>query len=298
MASGEPAVVSYDLADDSVWGLGIGCTGSVDVYLERLMDDAATNEWLRVLARGDAAVQVTPLAGTSGRLVVGDSAVFGSLSDRALEHEAIAIAREKLHGDYPQSSVEAVGRTELFFLVTIPPPQLAIFGAGHDAVPLAHLAWTLGFAVTVIDVREAFLTRDRFPEATLVPAHFSRFADAVQLGPRTFALVMNHHVERDRETLRFCLASQARYIGVLGPRARYEKLLSELAQEGSVTDPAVLSRVRSPVGLALGAETPPEVAVSVLAEIVALCRGFDGGFLNGSVRSLHRLEEKSILARS
>jgi xanthine dehydrogenase accessory factor len=110
--------------------------------------------------------------------------------------------------------------------------------------------------------------------------------------------VMNHHVERDRESLRYCLASAARYIGVLGPRPRYDKMLAALAAEGCTFATDALSRVRSPVGLALGAETPGEVAVAVLSEILAVGRGFDGGFLNGSLCSLHVRGESSSFARS
>ena len=122
-----------------------------------------------------------------------------------------------------------IGGGEVFFEVSTPPPSLVVFGAGYDSVPLARQAWTLGFAVTVVDVREAYLTTDRFPGATLISAHFSRFAEAVTLDARSFALVMNHHIERDQESLRFALDSQAAYIGVLGPRSRYQKLLDGLA---------------------------------------------------------------------
>jgi xanthine/CO dehydrogenase XdhC/CoxF family maturation factor len=156
-------------------------------------------------------------------------------------------------------------------------------------VPLAQQATMLDFAVTIIDVRAAYLTVDRFPTATLVPAHFSQFADTVRLRPGSFALVMNHHLERDRECLRFVLDSEAAYVGVLGPRSRYQTLLAGLAARGYVPPASSLSRVRSPVGLSLGAETPEEVAVSILGEILAIRRGFDGGFLTGSDRSLHRV---------
>src|SRR4029077_15767503 len=138
-----------------------------------------------------------------------------------------------------------------------------------DAAPVARMAWTLGFAVTVVDVREAFLTPDRFPGATLVSAHFGQFPDRVKPRAGAFMLVMNHHVERDQESLRFSLESDAAYIGVLGPRARYDKLRSGLAEHGYVPDSAKAARVRSPVGLSLGAETPQEVAVSMLAELLA-----------------------------
>jgi xanthine/CO dehydrogenase XdhC/CoxF family maturation factor len=173
-----------------------------------------------------------------------------------------------------------------------------IFGAGFDAVPLARHAWALGFAVTVVDVRESYLTADRFPGATLVVAHFSRFADAMMLGPSSFAVVMNHHIERDRESLRFALDSRAGYIGVLGPRSRFEKLLDGLAAGGYEPDAARLAAVRSPVGLSLGAETPDEVGVSILGEILAIRRGFVGGFLSGSVASLHGPADRRLFARS
>ena len=191
-----------------------------------------------------------------------------------------------------------MGEAEVFYDIAMPPPDLVIFGAGHDASPVARLAWTLGFAVTVVDAREAFLAADRFPGAALVCAHFSQFADRVKLRAGAFMLVMNHHVERDQESLRFSLESDAAYIGVLGPRSRYEKLLAGLAAQGYAPDPSKTARVRSPVGLALGAETPQEVSVSILGEMLAIRRGFDGGFLSGSVRSLHRPEDSRLFASS
>ena len=299
IASGEPVVLSYDLANDSVWGLGIGCMGAVDIRIEPLDDDAVTNEWLKILERGEAAVRVTPLAGESGRLIVHRSGdITGGLSDPRVENEATARARELLAAPDARSGPAHVSGAELFYEVATRPPHLVIFGAGHDAGPLANLAWTLGFAVTVVDVREAFLTPERFAGATLVCAHFAEFAERVELGADSFALVMNHHLERDQESLRFALESRAGYIGVLGPRSRYELLLARLADDGYVPDSSRLSCVRSPVGLALGAETPAEVAVSVVGEILAIRRGFQGGFLCGSVDSLHVPEVKRLLARS
>jgi xanthine dehydrogenase accessory factor len=173
-----------------------------------------------------------------------------------------------------------------------------IFGAGYDAAPLARDAWSLGFTVTVVDVREAFLTGERFPHATRVAAHNSEFGNRLLLSRRSHAVIMNHHLERDREALRFALASEAPYIGVLGPRTRYDKLLRALGEEGVRPDAESLSRVRSPVGLALGAETPEEIAVSILGEILALERGFDAGFLSGRTAGLHRSGSSSALARS
>ena len=299
IASGEPAIVTYDLEDDSVWGLGIGCSGAVDIRIERIEDDPISNLWLTILERGDAAVLVTPLSGVSGRMIVsGSGEVAGGLTDQTVEHGAIARARARLGATYPQSGPERIADAELFYEITTPPPDLVIFGAGHDAAPVAQLAWTLGFTVTVVDVREAFLTAERLGSATLVCAHFSQFAERVKLSRGSFALIMNHHVERDRESLRFSLESDAAYVGVLGPRSRYDNLRAGLAAQGYVPDPSNAARVRSPVGLSLGAETPEEIAMSILGEILALRRGFDAGFLDGSVGSLHRPEDKRLLASS
>jgi len=299
ITSGEPLIVNYDLADDLLWGLGMGCSGAVDILIERIDDDQITREWLTVLDRAEKAVQITPLSGASGRIIVHETGtVAGTLSDASVARMATERAHELLREARPNAHAGMIEGAEIFFEISVPPPSLVIFGAGHDAVPIAELGWTMGFAVTVVDVREAFLSAERFPNARLVLAHFSEFANRVVVTPETFVLVLNHHTERDQESLRFALSADAAYIGMLGPRARYEKLLSGLKADGFVPRPAALGRVRSPVGLSLGAETPEEVAVSIMGEILAVQRGFDGGFLEGWAGSLHRPVEKRLLARS
>jgi xanthine/CO dehydrogenase XdhC/CoxF family maturation factor len=98
---------------------------------------------------------------------------------------------------------------------------------------------------------------------------------------------MNHHLERDEESLRYALESGAGYIGVLGPRSRYFLLVAGLAAKGYAPSPSSLARVHSPVGLAIGAETPEEIAISILGELIAVGRGFDGGFLTGVGQPSH-----------
>src|SRR2546428_3681118 len=247
IATGEPITMSYDLADDSVWGLGIGCSGAVDIRSERIEDDAITREWLSILERGEAAVLVTPLSGVSGRMIVrstGDT--VGRLTDPSIEPEAVVRARARLAAPDPQSGPEPIRGSEVFYEIATRPPKLIVVGAGHDAAPVAQLAWAIGFAVTSVDVRQAFLTAERFPGATLVCAHFSQFAEHVNLSAGSFVLIMNHHVERDEECLRFSLESRAAYIGVLGPRSRYDKLLTGLADRGQVPASSRLASVRDP----------------------------------------------------
>jgi xanthine dehydrogenase accessory factor len=300
--TGEPVVVSYDLADDSLWGLGVGCSGAIDVRIERLDElegDETMRAWLTVLERGEAAALVTPLSGGSGRLLLRASGEqIGRLGDRAMEEEAVARAGMRLRAAVPQSGPERVGGGEVFVEISVPAAKLVVFGAGPDVVPLAHQAWALGFSVTVVDVRSAYLSMDQFPTAKLVPAHFTGFSTAVPLEPGSFVLVMNHHIERDEESLRYALDSAAAYIGVLGPRVRYQKLLAGLDAKGYTPDASSLTRVHSPVGLAIGAETPGEVAVSILAEMLAVYRGFEGGFLRSFSGALHSPDEKRLLTRS
>jgi xanthine/CO dehydrogenase XdhC/CoxF family maturation factor len=298
IATGEPALASYDLEEDSVWGLGIGCSGAVDILIERLEDDPVTTAWLDALAAGETSVLVTPLSGATGRLLLDRGTRLGGLGNRQLESAAEAIALRRLQDPHPHSGAERIGDDELFFDISRPPTRLVVFGAGADASPLVDQGWALGLAVTVVDVREAFLTPERFPGAQLVAAHYSQFAQSVTIDARTFVVIMNHHLERDRESLRFALDSDAPYIGLLGPRSRYRRLLAALRATGYEPDSAALDRVRSPVGLALGAETPEEIALSILGEIVAIRRGFDGGFLAGREASLHLPADTRSLARS
>jgi xanthine/CO dehydrogenase XdhC/CoxF family maturation factor len=298
IATGEPLVARYDLLEDSVWALGVGCSGEVDIRIERVDRDPLTRTWLAILDRGEAAVLVTPLAAPSGRLLVHADRSEGTLGSAALDAAAAVHARILMQSPHDRSGPESIAGLELFFEVSTPPPALVIFGAGDDAVPLARQAYAMGFDVTVVDVREAFLTAERFPHATLVLAHFTAFASRVVLGARCFAVVMNHHLERDEESLAFALVSPAPYVGVLGPASRYARMLTRLQATGRAADSVRLGCVRSPVGLALGAETPEEVAVAILGEIVALRRGFTGGFLSGFGGSLHLPADSRSLARS
>jgi xanthine dehydrogenase accessory factor len=141
IATGEPVIVNYDLADDSVWGLGMGCSGAVDIRIERFEADEIVSEWLHVLERGEAAVLITPLSGVSGRMIVrGAESFVGGLSDSSIESEAIARADRRLHSAYPRSGSEWIGNAEIFFEVATRPPELVAFGAGDDAVSVAQLA--------------------------------------------------------------------------------------------------------------------------------------------------------------
>lgn len=304
MASGEPKVHFFDLNEDLVWGLGLGCGGAVDVYIEPFDKGQAHSLWLGAIKRQEAACLATLIEVDSGsslvigqRMFIGESLVTtGSLGDSYLDSQVLELAKGKMAELYPRSFTkifEVEGKKLSIFLdLTVPPSELLIFGAGHDAIPMASFAHSLGFNVSVIDARHAFVTKERFPEAKqLIRTHPSGFSEKLSLGPRSYAVVMNHHLERDKESLKFLLTTPVPYIGILGPRKRYEEMLDALTEEGFSPDPEGLKRVRNPIGVDVGAETPEEVAVSVMSELLALRGGYEAGFLHNRSGRIHvRLE--------
>ncbi|MBX8466624.1 XdhC family protein [Deinococcus sp. RIT780] len=300
--TGVPTVTHYDLSEDATWGLGIGCGGSVDVRVERVdAHDPVTAAWLSALEAGRAAALVVPLRGEGRVLVlpggevpgagVPGVQVLGTLSGD-LHAPAVAAALERLGSREPRAATltlpgaDGAEGTPVFIDLSSPPPQLVLYGAGHDAMPLSAQAHALGYDVHVIDPRGAYLTPGRFPGATLhdlSPEDLAAFVPS----PRAHLIVMNHHVDRDRVCLRHALESGAEYVGVLGPRSRALDLLATLEGEGVTFTDAQLARLRSPIGLRLGAEAPEEVALSILAELMAWRRGYDGSFLSGHAGRIH-----------
>ena len=288
IASGVPEVVHYDLSEDATWGLGLGCGGSVDVRLERVEADPVMLGWLEALRLGEAAALCVPLNG-EGRLLLREGTVQGHLADPELHAFAVQAAQARLATRDPRAAtLTAPDGQPLFIDVNAPAPELLIYGAGHDAIPLSAQAVSLGYRVTVVDPREAYLTPGRFPGATLLPLAPEELHGGLRLSARTQAVIMNHHLDRDRVCLWHALSGDAGFVGVLGPRSRYVQLLDALKAEGLVATPEALARVHSPVGLSLGAEAPEEVAISILSELMAWRRGAAGRPLNGHQGPIHQ----------
>jgi len=289
MDTGIPRLVRYELDEEVMWGLGLGCGGTIEVFIEPLERGSVLARWLEMQAEGERGVLVTPLRGGEGRLLVkADASPEGVLSPEALSQAAQERALALLDAPSPQPHLQVLEGAQLFFDVSLPPPELVVFGAGHDAVPLVAQAQTLGMAVTVVDPRPAYNTPERFPGARLVLAHPHELPEKVRLTPRSYVVVMNHHLQRDEACLAYALESSVAYIGVLGPKGRLQKLVEGLVEKGKELGPRDLERVYSPVGLDIGAESPEEVAVSILAEVLAVQRGHRGGFLRERQGPIHR----------
>jgi len=274
LRGGASVVVKYDTTsdDDIVWGLGLGCDGSVEVLLEPLAprvhpeSPPSTVEThpvaflARCLERRERGVMATVIEtrGATGAHV-GTRLLLNAGREEAsdiTDGELLQSVREDVRAAMREgrSSVRGydlhAGHAGVFIETIEPPVPLVVFGAGADAVPVARLARELGWFVTVVDHRAAYATTARFPEAhELVVCRPEHVAERVRLDARTVTLVMTHNYEHDRAIIKTLLESPARYVGCRGPKRRTEKLLTELRDldEGFAPTGEQLARVYAPV---------------------------------------------------
>jgi xanthine/CO dehydrogenase XdhC/CoxF family maturation factor len=307
-ASGRAELVAYDARadDDAVWGLGLGCNGMVEVLLQpldaagaaraaSLLDRALRADAPRVLATvvGAAGSSDAPAAPPVGaQALLGDDAPRERWARNVDAHRdaALAAGRRGL-------VVDAAGVT-VALEVVVPAVRLVVCGSGPDAVPVARLGVQLGWDVTVVDHRPAAHARpERFPGARVIEcADPARLGEAVALTPRTAAVVMSHHFARDAEYAGALLAARVAYAGVLGPRARTDRILAELAARGLAPDDAG-ERLHAPVGLDLGGDGPEAIALAIVAEVAAVTAGRAGGPLRDRRAPLHGAAVAPIAAR-
>jgi xanthine dehydrogenase accessory factor len=294
--AGAPVLVTYDSAedDDLGHGIGLGCDGVVDLLLERLAPGWEATSALGFAARCLEAEQIGALATVfRSRLAEAPAGTWVGLLDDAAPvgpaaglTELVAAARGALGMvSLCDGAVEALVET------VHPPPHLFLMAAGADAVPLVDLARALGWRTTVWDAAARFETRRRFAHAdrrVTGPAAVLR-AD-VDRAFCAVAVVMGHDLRRDGEALAMLLPSRARYVGVLGPRRRTDRLLAEL---GVTAAPPSL---HAPAGLSLGAETPPEIALSIAAEIQAVLAAETVGHLRDRRGPIHQPAQAVVCA--
>jgi xanthine dehydrogenase accessory factor len=173
------------------------------------------------------------------------------------------------------------------FIESFPPrPRLFVVGATHTAIPLVRMAAALGFRVSVIDPRTPFATHERFPEAHELRLEWPHeVLDAAGLDANCFVLTLTHDLKFDIPTLARALRSEVRYIGALGSRRTHERRKTRLRDEGF--GDADLARIHTPIGLDIGARSPEEIALAILAEIVAVRHGRAGKPLAEGEGSIH-----------
>jgi xanthine dehydrogenase accessory factor len=268
METGTPSLRHYSTGtdEDIVWGLGLGCNGLVDVFIQPATEGplAELTGRLRELLTGDAAFAIATV-------IDGD------------ELGATAIVEPGAGADGTRSDVQTIGDRQVFVEVLPPPPHLVVCGAGDDARPLVAYAADIGFRVTVVDHRQGLMRPEWFPRtARLILA---RPEEPVELPPaaRSLAVVKTHSLNHDREWVRRLLVAGVPYVGVLGPRARTETILREVGRD----DPADAGRVFGPVGLDVGADGPRQVAISIVAELLAFTAHREPRHLSERKEAIH-----------
>ncbi len=300
-----PLVVTYDSTsadDEETWTFGLGCNGRVDVLLERLTAGGETHPLDFIadrIAVGRPGVLGTVFraggaaARVGQRLVLDERGVRTDVAPGPLQRAMGAAAEEALSAGRTRSQQFEVGgeTTEVLLELIRPPRSLVVFGTGQDAVPVVRLAASLGFHVTVVSDSPAGVPGELFREADVrLTATPKGLPGKLTLERDAAAVVMTHNLSHDTGYLRFALESDCSYVGVLGPRARTDRLLQTLVQEGFALTDAYRQRLFSPVGLHLGAEEPEEIALAILAEIQATFRATDGQSLRSRNGPIHSRE--------
>lgn len=272
-----PRMLEFGVADELAWDVGLTCGGRLQVWVEPLRADAFYNTLRETILGGRTAVVVTVLEGPRAgeRLLLRpDGPPLGNLDE--LQDFGERAATEALEAGQPGIyERQGVG---LFVQPYLPPSRLIVIGAVHTAIPLVTLGRTLGYSVTVVDARAAFATKERFPDADQLLVKWPDNAlDELKPDANTAVVVLSHDPKFDEPALTAALASDAGYIGAIGSRATSADRLVRLRGLGYTTEQ--LERIHGPIGLDIGASTPAEIALSILAEVVAERHNRTGGRL-------------------
>ncbi len=274
-----PRLLELDLGDEEAWEIGLTCGGTIEVFVEPLRLDRA-DPALTVYARaheraegGGRAAVVTRLddPARGAKLLVPDPGdAEGTLGDPGLDRRAAAEARRLMAAG--RSQTLDLDGVRAFVEVFAPPSALLVVGGSHVAMPLVTMGRLLGFRTVVIDGRPQFATRERFPDADEVQVGVpSELVGARPLLPTTALVLVAHDYKYDVPVLRHALGSPVGYVGLLGNTRRGKAILDLLREDG--VDEAALQRIRVPIGLDLGAQSAPEIALAIMAEVLAVHRG-------------------------
>ncbi|MGW7370106.1 XdhC family protein [Streptomyces sp. NPDC054841] len=297
IADGEARLQTFGYSDEDAFAVGLTCGGEITLLVRSV--SPGTDETFGAVAESVAAHRpVTVATVTDGpaprgaALAVWPDAVSGSLGSAGLDVAVVADARGELaqgatglrhYGPEGQRREDVV---TVFLHSFAPPPRMLVFGAIDYAAAVARIGDFLGYRVTVCDARPVFATPKRFPEGVEVVVDWPhRYLHGTETDARTLICVLTHDPKFDVPLLEEALRRPAAYIGAMGSRRTHDDRMKRLRESG--LDDAQLARLRSPVGLDLGARTPEEVAISVAAEIVALRWGGSGAPLTATAGAIH-----------
>jgi xanthine dehydrogenase accessory factor len=280
-----PRLLHYGISDEMGWAVGLSCGGEVDIFVETLESDGSDPVIEAVRSAVETSRPVALMTALDGDHAGSRAAatpagsLVGSLGGSATDAATIAAARPRLASGLP--GVEEIAGVRVFIDPIVPAPQLVVVGAVHIAVPLTTMASAAGFIVSVVDPRTAFNNLERIPNAErLVTAWPDEALPRFELGPRDAAVCLAHDPKFEDPALTALLRTETGYIGAIGSRGTHAKRVARLKDAGF--DDSDIARIHSPVGLNLGAQTPEEIAVAILAEIVAVRRGRNAGSMSAA----------------
>jgi xanthine/CO dehydrogenase XdhC/CoxF family maturation factor len=297
--------VTYDTREDSNQnlGIGLGCNGVIDVLIEPVStgsghDPIALFERLLTDREPVALATIFSNGPSQGEklLINADGEMQMAFSSPELSN----IVGKDLEAVFESKRSEArrytIDTTEVDVFVELIQPaiSLLIFGGGFDARPVSSLAKSIGWEVTVTDECVAHIAPLFFPTADKLSLCHREFVDRdFNINAFTACVLMSHNYEYDRDVLRKLLQSETPYIGILGPRKRFDKMVEGFAAEGIRLSGDDLHRIHSPIGLDIGAEAPDEIALSIISEIQSKFSNRSGGFLKYRNAPIHRRDTKS-----
>src|ERR1044071_1461398 len=249
------------------------------------------DELINIQEEGAAGVLATVVEADNGAARAGEKilirdgrAVQGSLGDDRLTAAVIAEAAERLKEEKSKLVPLALaggGAAEVFFEVLPAPPKLVVVGAGHIAVPLVKMAKVLDFYVIVTDDRLAYANRERFPAADeVLVGDMAQMLKEMSITPSCYIVLITRGHKYDEPCLREIIHSQAKYIGMIGSKRRIKACFQRFREEDKIAD-EIIERVYAPIGLDIGTETPAEIALAIMAEIVKVRRGGKAARLSG-----------------
>lgn len=307
MARQQPMLVTYDTMDDddAKLGVGLGCNGIIHILIEPIDPDSKNNpvELLGIaLSKRQNAVLVTLFslqnrkAAQPGTCLVltAESLVNSPLVDAELKAALSDDAEEVLQSGKSVTKTYFADAEYIGFLAYIKPViALVIVGAGNDAIPLSKLAGVLGWDVSLVDGRANYAQTERFPAAKqIIIAKPEQVLAQIALDERTVMVLMTHNYNYEIALLKQLLPLQLSYIGILGPKKKLDRMLSELEHNGLRITSQQLQNVYGPVGLDIGSESPEEIALSIVAEIKAVLSGRKGYPLKQKAMAIHAHEIK------
>lgn len=270
LQGGKPRLLHFGVADESAWEVGLACGGSIDVFVELLNPDSFTY-YQKMYRRDSEGANVTVIQGPDQ--LVGKHMQFGpeeaqkgSLGQPLSELVSAAAVSAR-----QSQRLQLTNDIELFIDLIRPTPTLVMVGGVHIAVGLAKIAQILGYHTIVVDPRRAFSSEARFPQVDrLIQAWPEKAFAVLELTSVTAVAMLTHDPKIDDPALRASLNSPAFYIGALGSRKTHAKRQQRLADMGF--SEAQIGRIHGPIGLDIGAATPEEIGLSVMAEVVAAFR--------------------------